>query len=48
MQRAYIVPPTLLKPNLLKPLHRLIASSGGNSAFTSFPRQRQSRTRKFG
>jgi GcrA cell cycle regulator len=49
MERAYIVPPSLLKP-----LHKLIArapakSSGvGDAAFRSFPRQRESRMRKFG
>lgn len=51
MARAYIVPPSLVKPN---PLHKLIArtaakpSGDGDAAFRSFPRQRESRMRKFG
>ena len=42
MARAYIVPPSLVKPNLMKPLHRLIARA------PAFPRRRESRSRRFG
>jgi GcrA cell cycle regulator len=51
IERAYIVPPSLLKP---KPLHKVIArtpaksSIAGDAVFRSFPRQRESRMRKFG
>ncbi len=48
MARAYIVPPSLVKPNSLKPLHRLIARAGGkfsvhgDPASRIFPHKRES------
>jgi GcrA cell cycle regulator len=54
MQRAYIVPPSLVKPSLVKPLHRLMAraparsSAVGDTALRAVPRQRQLTMRKFG
>ncbi len=51
MERAYIIPPTLLKSNMAKPLQRMLAPvSKGDAGWPSrsFPRKRESTLRKFG
>src|SRR5689334_6188799 len=45
MQRAYIVPPSLVRSNVVEPLQKLLAgksTDGANSTPRSFPRTRES------
>ncbi len=51
MERAYLIPPSLLKPNVAKPLQRMLARAPkGDHGWPSrsFPRKRESPLRKFG